>query len=114
MNKIKYGDVLFAVLMAAALLALFLAFEYRRKAVVSLPLPAATVALPLPPPETGAEAINKKRVSGAGSIKKSAGVKPKAKRKKRVSRLRDPGEALIGGASTGTAPAANVTPAQNK
>ena len=98
MNKIKYGDLLFAILMAAALLALFLAYEYSQKPGVNMPLPAA--ALPVPPSEAGPENISTTSSSGGASLKKeNVVIKPKKKRKKRVSRLREPGEALLGGAA---------------
>jgi hypothetical protein len=102
MDKMKISPLVLAALLLAALLSLFLAYRYGGRTAANPAAPAAPAAAAPParavkalPPPTG----------GAAAVKRRTAKKPVRKRDKRVSALRDPGEALMGGVSRDTAPA---------
>lgn len=110
MNKNKLGMLALAVLLLAVMLVFFLAARYGARPGVKPVLPAAPAAAL--PEVTG---VKKQRAPGNGARhkRKSARVKLEEKRGKRVSELRDPGEALISGVGRATVSAAGA-PAERK
>ncbi len=101
MNKIKLGLMVLAALIIAALLTLFFS---KRDVYSPWTLPAAPAGNIVEPARPAVEPVREKKKSpeqsaaGPGLIKAvPAPPKPGKKRKKRVSLLREPGEALGGG-----------------
>jgi hypothetical protein len=98
MDKLNPRKLVLAGLLLAALLSLLFALRYGgRPANPAPPEPAAAAqALKEPPQPARAAAVKKKRPAR----------KPAKKRYKRVSPLRDPGEALLGGDNKDKVPSA--------
>lgn len=101
MNKIKLGMLVLAALALGALLTLFF---LKREVYLPWAVPARPAGTQVSParPAIAPVKAEKKTVekSAAGpSLSKAAAVpvKPVKKRKKRISRLQEPGEALGGG-----------------
>ncbi|MDD5209155.1 MAG: hypothetical protein PHV36_07195 [Elusimicrobiales bacterium] len=101
MDRIKFGLMVLAALIIAALLTLF--FQ-KRDVYLRWTLPAAPAgniaepAMPAVEPVKEKKRVLKQSAAGPGLSKAAAAAgKPGKKRKKRVSPLREPGEALGGG-----------------
>ena len=101
MNRIKLNDLTLAILLLAALLSLFFAFRYGGVFGGNRVLPAAPPAVI---PELKVVKPPSAPVDAASLKKRVRKERPEEKRKKRVSTLREPGEAFIGGISEDTVP----------
>ena len=110
MAKNKLWMLALAALLLAVMTAFFLAARYGARPGVKPVLPAAPAAA-----VTEIQSAKKQRapVNGARHKKNGARIKTEEKRAKRVSALRDPGEALISGVGRDTA-ASSGAPARNK
>lgn len=106
MNRLKLKNLVLAVLLLAALLSLFFALRYGGVFGAN-PVPPVPAGVPSEAPAVKIAALEKKSAAGNGvSLKKKGGGKKlEEERKKRVSTLREPGEALINGVSQDTVPA---------
>ena len=103
MNKKRLFALVLAALVLAALLILLLASREGRRYGETPPAPDNTFVGPPLPSAADLEAERKVRMRNAAAkaerLRKAeaAAVKPVKRRKKRVSRLREPGDAMGGG-----------------
>jgi len=107
MDNTKLRKIVLLALLLAALLSLFFASRHRGRPAVPPAAPAAAEGKELriaPKPAVPKAAANRR--------KRALVKKPEEKRMKRISTLREPGEALLGGIGQDTAPAAAVLPAK--
>lgn len=108
MDKLNLRTFVLLGLLLAALISLFFALKYGVRPANPVPPAAPAAAVP--------QAVKAPvlPVSGAAAGKRRRAKKPEVKRYKRVSTLRDPGEALIGGVSRDTAPATSGAAAKGR
>lgn len=99
MKPAKLKALVFAALVLACLLILFFAYRYCGRSGAGSAAPPAAEVSPAKPAVRAV--IVKKNIRGKIAAKKGEGFKkPGGRRKPRVSRLREPGEALGGGKET--------------
>lgn len=104
MAKLELRTLVLLFLLLASLISLFLFVRTGARTAVTSVSPAAPQAAEVLPAPAPPAAVRKRK----------AARKPEPKRYKRVSTLRDPGEALIGGVSRDTSTTTSVVTDKTK